>query len=103
MGLEKHVFKMDINEFALTHAKHGKPRRPGAWAGKNQLLYDLGLPTRQVIRILGYVKNQCQFLQCQLKNITELETKYLGSLEVLKFNSCLVMTLTELDTVLLFL
>ena len=43
MGLEK-AFKMDINQFAKNKAVEDVTRRPTAIIGKNQLLWDLGMP-----------------------------------------------------------
>ena len=43
MGLEK-AFKMDINKFAKVRAVEDVTRRPTAIIGKNQLLWDLGMP-----------------------------------------------------------
>ena len=43
MGLEK-AFKMDINKFAKVKAVEDVTRRPTAIIGKNQLLWDLGMP-----------------------------------------------------------
>ena len=43
MGLQEHTYKMDINQFATTYVlKQHEKRRPKAWAGKNNLLWDLG-------------------------------------------------------------
>lgn len=44
MGLQN-AFKMDINKFATVKAAARIPRRTKAIIGKNQLLWDLGLPT----------------------------------------------------------
>jgi len=43
MGLQN-AFKMDINKFAQVKAAANIPRRPTAIIGKNQLLWDLGMP-----------------------------------------------------------
>jgi hypothetical protein len=43
MGL-MNAFKMDINKFAQVKAAANIPRRPTAIIGKNQLLWDLGMP-----------------------------------------------------------
>eukprot|EP00090_Calanus_glacialis_P043574 TRINITY_DN7717_c0_g1_i3.p1 TRINITY_DN7717_c0_g1~~TRINITY_DN7717_c0_g1_i3.p1 ORF type:complete len:421 (-),score=144.99 TRINITY_DN7717_c0_g1_i3:79-1341(-) len=43
MGLQN-AFRMDINKFAQVKAAANVPRRPTAIIGKNQLLWDLGMP-----------------------------------------------------------
>ena len=43
MGLQEHVFRKDINQFAVENAALDNPRRPKAHIGKNQLLWDLGM------------------------------------------------------------
>ena len=47
MGLEK-AFKMNINEFAAKRTLSDPPRRPNAIIGKDQLLWDLGLPAKDL-------------------------------------------------------
>ena len=47
MGLEK-AFKMDVNSWAQKRAKKMAPRRSKAIIGKNQMLWDLGLSTKDM-------------------------------------------------------
>jgi len=47
MGLQK-AFKMDINKFAQIKAAAKVPRRRTAIIGKNQLLWDLGMPGKDM-------------------------------------------------------
>ena len=41
MGLQN-AYRMDINQFAESHAAQNDTRKPGAIIGKNQQLWDLG-------------------------------------------------------------
>ena len=47
MGLQN-FFKMDINQFAKEKAAKNMKRRPKSIIDKNQLLWDLGLPTEEM-------------------------------------------------------
>lgn len=79
MGLER-VFKMDINEFAQKQAAEGVPRRPRAIIGKNQLLWDLGLPT-------SHMENQTLVKQ----KVARLDTEFDLVMMVDRFDESLIL------------